>query len=109
MVLGAPGGSTIPTQVLETIENVIDYHFNLQQAVDAPRFHMQWLPDLVYMELHAFTPATIAALSYMGYHFQLGSPFGTPQWGAVAAILFNPTSGKLIGVIDRRRPQGLSL
>lgn len=109
MVLGAPGGSTIPTQVLETIENVIDYHQDLQQAVDAPRYHMQWLPDLVFMERHAFTASTLKALKQMGYHFQLGSPFNTPIWGAVAAILQKPESEKLIGAIDKRRPEGLAL
>lgn len=106
MILGAPGGSTIPTQVLETVQNVIDYHIGLKMAVDAPRFHMQWLPDLVYLEPQAFSAKTLAALKSMGYHFQLGSPFNTPLWGAVAAILVDQQSGELIGAIDKRRSAG---
>lgn len=109
MVLGAPGGSTIPTQILETIENVIDYHFKLQQSVNAPRYHMQWLPDQVYIEPNAFTSATLESLKKIGYHFHLGSPFDTPLWGAVAAILREPSLGKLVGAIDKRRPEGLAL
>lgn len=108
MVLGAPGGSTIPTQVLETLENVIDYHLTLQQAVNAPRFHMQWLPDVVFVEPHAFSASVMNALKKMGYRFHLGSPFDTTYWGAVAAILIEPHTGELIGAIDSRRPQGLA-
>lgn len=107
MVLGAPGGSTIPTQVLETIENVIDYHLPFKKAVDAPRYHMQWWPDVVYTESDAFSKNTTKALEQMGYHFQIGSPFHTPQWGAVAAILLYPEKGESVGAIDVRRPSGL--
>lgn len=108
MVLGAPGGSTIPTQVLQTIENVIDYHFDIKDAVDAPRFHMQGQPNLVYIEPDTFTSSTLQALKKMGYQFHIGSPFNVPRWGAVAAILAH-TTGKhncLTGAIDMRRPQG---
>lgn len=106
MVLGTPGGSTIPTQLLETIENVIDYNMNLQQAVDAPRFHMQWLPDVVYMEPYAFSFLTLHNLQMMGYSFQPGSPYGTSRWGVVAAILRDPATGKYYGAIDKRVLQG---
>ena len=50
MVLGTPGGSRIITTVLLTILNVIDYGMDMQQAVDAPRFHQQWLPDYTNLE-----------------------------------------------------------
>ncbi len=106
MVLGAPGGSTIPTQVLQTIENVIDYHFDIKHAVDAPRFHMQWMPDRVFIEPNTFIPATLQALKKMGYQFHIGSPFNVPQWGAVAAILATLDFKHLTGAIDMRRPQG---
>ncbi len=109
MVLGAPGGSTIPTQVLETIQNVIDYKHDLQTAVDMPHYHMQWLPDVVYMEQNAFTPKTVMELEKMGYHIQLGSYFGSANWGSVAAISFNPKTCVLTGAIDKRRPAGLVL
>jgi gamma-glutamyltranspeptidase/glutathione hydrolase len=50
MVVGSPGGSTIITSVYQTILNVVEYDMGMQEAVDAPRFHSQWLPDLVYYE-----------------------------------------------------------
>lgn len=106
MILGAPGGSTIPTQVLQTIENVVDYHFDIKKAVDVPRFHMQWMPDQVFIEPDTFTPETLQVLKNMGYHFHIGSPFNVPQWGAVAAILASGDSKKWTGAIDKRRPQG---
>jgi len=109
MVLGAPGGSTIPTQVLETLENMIDFQQNLKTAVDAPRYHFQGLPDQVYIEPYAFSFITQQLLKLMGYQFQLGSPFGTLRWGAVAAILRDPATGKLTGAIDQRRPSGSAM
>lgn len=109
MVLGAPGGPTITTQVLETMENVLDYNMNIQEAVDAPRFHMQWFPDIVYLEPYIFSVDTLKELQCMGYHFQTGSPFGTETWGAVEAILRDPTTGLLYGASDPRRPSGLAL
>lgn len=109
MVLGTPGGSTIPTQLVETIQNVIDYHMNLQTAVDAPRFHMQWLPDVIFMEQNAFSNPVLDQLSNMGYKFKLGSPFGTPQWGKVTAIKINLQTHLIDGAMDERAPAGLAL
>jgi gamma-glutamyltranspeptidase/glutathione hydrolase len=66
MVLGAPGGSRIPNGVLETLLNVIDFHMNVQDAVDWPRFHHQWKPDKLYIE-RGVSPDTIALLRAMGH------------------------------------------
>ncbi|QDQ39880.1 gamma-glutamyltransferase [Legionella geestiana] len=106
MVLGAPGGSTIPTQVLETLINVIDYGLSLTLAVDAPRFHMQWRPDVVFVERGAFSENTLKTLRDWGYRFEEQSPWGTPLWGAVAAIAYYPKLQRLVGAIDKRRPAG---
>ena len=54
MTLGTPGGSTIITSVLQTILNVYEFDMNMQQAVDAPRFHHQWMPDMIRMEPNGF-------------------------------------------------------
>lgn len=108
MVLGSAGGSTIPTQVLEVLLNHIDYRMNLKEAVNAPRFHFQGFPNLVYREPEAFGSKTLRFLEEMGYFFQLGSPFHTLRWGAVAAILVDPKTGEMTGVIDKRRPAGLA-
>jgi gamma-glutamyltranspeptidase/glutathione hydrolase len=54
MTVGSPGGSTIITSVLQTILNVYEYNFSMQEAVNAPRFHHQWLPDLITFEPNTF-------------------------------------------------------
>ena len=66
LVLGAPGGSRIINGVLQVILNVVDFHMNVQDAVDWPRFHHQWMPDQLYLE-KGISPDTIAILSAMGH------------------------------------------
>ncbi|MGH8224659.1 MAG: gamma-glutamyltransferase family protein, partial [Gammaproteobacteria bacterium] len=102
MVTGSPGGSTIITTVLQTILNVVDRGMNVQQAVNAPRIHQQWLPDVVYFESGALTPEVRAALEKMGYRFTLWG-----SHGAAEAIVVLP-DGTLTGANDRRRPAGLA-
>ncbi len=112
MVVGTPGGSRIITVVLLTIINVIDYGMDIQQALDAPRFHQQWLPDLTNLEPDTISPETRKTLE------EWGQKFGKPQ-GAnhVAAILVGAPSlnGKPIGenryygANDTRRGTGLAL
>ncbi len=121
MVLGSPGGSRIITIVVEAIMNVVDYGMNMQEAVDAPRLHHQWLPDEVAVEPFALSPDTAKILGDMGYTLKTQSP-----WGAAEAILIGPTAdpaapassgndamaaskpvpGKLYGAHDDRRPAG---
>ena len=103
MVTGSPGGSTIISTTLESILNVVDFGMNIQQAVDAPRVHQQWLPDEVMVEKGYLTPETRQKLEAMGYRFR-----EEPGWGADEAILRDPRSGALEGANDRRRPAGLA-
>ena len=103
MVTGSPGGSTIISTVLESILNVVDFGMNMKQAVDAPRIHQQWLPDVVMVEPGYLTPATQAAPEKMGYVFRT-----VHAWGADEAILVNPKTHMLEGANDRRRPSGLA-
>ncbi|MXV38152.1 gamma-glutamyltransferase [Flavobacteriaceae bacterium Ap0902] len=70
MVLGTPGGSTIITTVLQTILNQTIFNMNMQQAVSAPRFHHQWLPDEVTLEPRGFDPSVIQVLKDKGYNIQ---------------------------------------
>lgn len=109
MVIGTPGGSTIPSQLINVILNVIDYGMNIQEAEDAPRFHMQWLPDCIYTEPFAFSRATQKILEKMGYHFKSGSPYDTPRWGAVTGIFYDPLVQKLYGAMDSRRESGAAI
>ena len=112
MVLGTPGGSRIITAVLHTILNVIDYGMNMQEAVDAPRFHQQWLPEATSVENYALSPDTRKLLEAMGHKF------GNPQpANHLAAILVGAPSlggkpvgkNRFYGANDPRRNTGLAL
>uniref|UniRef100_UPI004047FA2B gamma-glutamyltransferase n=1 Tax=Roseivirga sp. TaxID=1964215 RepID=UPI004047FA2B len=82
MVVGTPGGSTIITSVFQTIINVVDFGMGMQEAVEAPRFHHQWLPDMVMTENDGFESNLIKELEAMGHQFR---PAG--KMGRVDAIL----------------------
>jgi gamma-glutamyltranspeptidase/glutathione hydrolase len=99
LVLGSPGGRTIINSVLEVVVNVIDHGMSIQDAVDAPRFHHQWLPDSVATEPFCFSPDTRATLERMGHRLELRK---LPQ-GSVMAIAVSPDSAVLEAGVDRRR------
>ena len=80
-VLGSPGGARIITILLQTLVNIIDHGMTPQEAVDAPRVHMQWQPDILYAEPFALSPDTAALLRAMGYSITQQAP-----WGAVELI-----------------------
>ena len=84
MVVGTPGGSTIITSVLQTILNVYEFKMSMQEAVNAPRFHHQWLPDLITFEPNAFSALSLQNLKLKGY---LINEKTTPIIGKVDAIL----------------------
>ncbi|MFQ3341354.1 MAG: gamma-glutamyltranspeptidase/glutathione hydrolase [Flavobacteriaceae bacterium] len=67
MIVGTPGGSTIITSVLQTLLNVYEFEMDIQEAVSAPRFHHQWLPDIVIFEPSGFSTALIEKLQAKGY------------------------------------------
>jgi gamma-glutamyltranspeptidase/glutathione hydrolase len=67
MVVGTPGGSTIITAVAQTILNAYEFKLSMQEAVNAPRFHHQWLPDALIFEPDAFSASTIKGLKQKGY------------------------------------------
>ncbi len=68
IVVGTPGGTTIPTSVFQTLIDILDFGMNTHDAVNGPKFHHQWLPDVIYVEKD-FPQATIDALKKMGYSF----------------------------------------
>lgn len=98
MVLGTPGGSTIITSVLQTILNVEEFNMNMQEAVDAARFHHQWLPDEIRMEPQGFSETITTQLQEKGYTTNLTR---SPIIGKVDAILIQE-NGQLQGGADRR-------
>jgi len=100
MVAGGPGGSRIPTAVLQVILDVIDFGMNAQDAVDAPRFHHQWMPDRLSLE-RGFSPDTIALLKARGHEIDEDS--GSGSVAAVVEAIVND-GGWLQGAADGRRP-----
>ena len=122
MVLGSPGGSRIITIVVQVFLNVVEHGMTIQEAVNAPRIHHQWLPDQVSVEPFALSPDTRVNLEAMGYKIVEQTP-----WGAAEAILIGPDAatdasqqssgndamaasrpvpGLLYGGHDDRRPSG---
>jgi gamma-glutamyltranspeptidase/glutathione hydrolase len=125
MVVGSPGGARIITIVLETISNVVDHGMTISEAVNAPRIHHQWLPDVIYAEPFALSADTARLLAEMGHKITEQAP-----WGAAEAILIGPQSaggtaaeaggddsihgggvkpGMLYGANDARRPAGAAI
>src|ERR1700722_18603529 len=112
LILGTPGGSRIITTVLQTILNVVDFQMNIQEAVDAPRIHHQWMPDVTNVERYALSPDTRRVLESMGYRFDDAQPANH-----VAAILVGAPSlegtaigrNRFYGANDPRRGTGLAL
>jgi len=98
MSVGTPGGSTIITSVLQTILNVHEYNMTMQEAVNASRFHHQWLPDLIQFEPNSFSPELISNLKEKGY---IINEQNSPVIGKVDGILVLD-DGKLEGGADRR-------
>ena len=101
MVTGSPGGRTIINTVLQTILNVVDFGMNAQEAVDAGRFHHQWLPDRITYERFSLSPDTLAALRAKGHEVTQGG-----NQGVAEVIVSNEAENVLEGGVDRRQPDG---
>jgi gamma-glutamyltranspeptidase / glutathione hydrolase len=97
LILGAPGGSRIINGVLQVLLNVVDFHMNVQDAVDWPRFHHQWMPDVLYVQ-KGISPDTVKLLRGMGHNVSVLDP--TSGVAQVEAILNE--GGWLQGASDPR-------
>ena len=112
LILGTPGGSRIITTVLQTILNVVDFQMNIQEAVDAPRIHHQWLPDMTKTEPYALSSDTRRTMESMGYRFENSEPanhvdaiiVGAPSLGGTAI-----SRNRYYGANDPRGGTGLAL
>jgi gamma-glutamyltranspeptidase/glutathione hydrolase len=104
LVLGSPGSSKIITTVANVLMGVVDYGMNVQEAVNAPRFHNQWLPDVLNVEKW-FSPDTVSALEKMGYNVQIGlheGKFVSPYWSDAECIAIDAKTGERLGASDGR-------
>ena len=97
IVVGTPGGTTIPTSVIQSLVNIIDFKMNAADAVNKPKFHHQWLPDVIYIE-KGFSPAVADSLRNMGYTLQTRSAIGRTE-----LIKINPTQKKKIEAVADHR------
>lgn len=98
MVIGTPGGTTIITTVMQIICNVIDFGMNIQEAIDAPRIHHQWSPDITYYERRGLSSDTVEKLEAMGQNLQQRR--GTS--GLAEGIIIDNEKGLLYGASDPR-------
>ena len=96
-VVGSPGGRTIINTVLQVVLNITDFKMPIQDAVNAPRFHHQWLPDVVSAERNGLSPATVTALEAMGYRVRIAG-----QQGTAHSIMIDARTGARIGAPDSR-------
>jgi gamma-glutamyltranspeptidase/glutathione hydrolase len=115
LVTGSPGGTTIITTVLQVVTSVIDFGLNVVQAVEAPRFHHQWQPDVISYEPFFTSPDTIALLQAQGHHLATRRLYpNAPEtegntWGDAESIYVVPASGLRIGANDPRSPDSAAV
>ncbi len=104
LVLGSPGSSRIITTVALAIMGVVDYGMNIQESVDGPRFHNQWMPDVLSVEAW-FSPDAVHALEKMGYKIVSGhneDASWSPYWSDAECIAIDPETGERLGASDGR-------
>jgi gamma-glutamyltranspeptidase/glutathione hydrolase len=104
LVLGSPGGARIITTVANILMGVVDYGMNIQEAVNAPRFHHQWLPDVVNVE-QWFSPDAVKLLEQMGHKVEIGETVAgdwVPYWSDGECIAIDPKTGERLGASDVR-------
>jgi len=104
LVPGSPGGARIITTVANILMGVVDYGMNIQEAVNAPRFHNQWMPDAVNVE-QWFSPDAMRLLEQMGYRVEIGETVGgdwLPYWSDGECIAIDPKTGERLGASDVR-------
>ncbi len=98
LVLGSPGGPTIITTVANVLMGVVDYGLNIQQAVNAPRFHNQWMPDEILFEPTGISPDTVGILEHMGHKMKRTHGY----MGDAECIAIDDKTGERLGASDGR-------
>ena len=98
-VVGSPGGRTIINTVLQVVLNAVDFGMNIQQSVNAPRLHHQWLPDRIQVEADGTSQATLDALRALGHTVDMNG-----RQGLAHSIMIDPATGDRLGAADPRNP-----
>jgi gamma-glutamyltranspeptidase/glutathione hydrolase len=103
LVLGSPGGPRIITTVANILMGVVDYGLNIQEAVNAPRFHHQWLPDAIYLERTGFSADTRKLLAERGHQFmEKDRVYTSGYWSDGECIAIDLATGERLGASDTR-------
>ena len=104
LIIGSPGGRTIINTVLQSIINTIDYNMNLDEAIEASKFHHQWLPDKIIFEKSKFSSETLNDLSKMGHDFNF-----TTRLGNLMGIIYDEKENIFIGATDSASSDGAAI
>jgi len=104
LIIGSPGGRTIINTVLQSIINIIDYNMNLDEAIEASKFHHQWLPDNIVFEKSKFSSETLNDLSEMGHDFNF-----TSRLGNLMGIIYDEKENIFIGATDSASTDGAAI
>ena len=104
LIIGSPGGRTIINTVLQSIINTIDYNMNLDEAIEASKFHHQWLPDKIVFEKSKFSSETLNDLSKMGHDFNF-----TTRLGNLMGIIYDEKENIFIGATDSASSDGAAI
>ena len=104
LIIGSPGGRTIINTVLQSIINIIDYNMNLDEAIEASKFHHQWLPDKIIFEKSKFSSETLNDLSKIGHDFNF-----TTRLGNLMGIIYDEKENIFIGATDSASSDGAAI
>lgn len=104
LVTGSPGGPTIINTVLQIVSNVLDHGMPVSQAVEAPRIHNQWMPDVVTFERFGLSPDTQALMQAKGHQLRERKSYEGAYQGDGESIVVDPATGRLLGAADPRKP-----
>ncbi len=115
LLTGSPGGPTIINTTLLVITNIVDHAMKVTQAVDAPRFHHQWMPDTINYEPFLTSPDTMRLLEAKGHTLTARKLYpndpdaAARSWGDAESILIDPTTGNRLGASDPRSPDSAAV
>lgn len=104
LATGSPGGPTIINTVLQIVSNVIDFGMAPMAAVEAPRIHHQWMPDILSFERYGMSEDTLALLKAKGHHFKERQSYEGSYQGDGETIGIDPKTGLILGAADPRKP-----